>query len=69
MPALLADYISFEDLAEEANVSVRTVRRWTRSTTPALAVTRVGRTPLISHRDFESWLEAHRTQKNVRRGR
>jgi hypothetical protein len=69
MPALLEDYSTIEDLAAEVDVSVRTIRRWTRSTSPALAVTYVGRRPLVARRDFEAWLAAHRVQRNTRRGR
>lgn len=67
MPALLEDYTSFENLAFEAGVSVRTVRRWTRTATPALAVTYLGRKPLVARPDWAAWLASRRVQRNVRR--
>lgn len=62
--ALLDDYLTFEALAAQAGVSLRTVHRWTKSTSPGLPYTKLGRQPLIHRADFQQWLESHRTVKN-----
>lgn len=64
MSALLDDYLTFEVLAGQAGVSLRTVRRWTKSTSPGLPYTTLGRTPLIHRDDLTAWLASRRTVKN-----
>lgn len=61
---ILHDYLTFEDLADEAKVSVRTVRRWTTATSPGLAVTHIGRNPYIHRDDLKAWLATRRTALN-----
>ena len=70
MVNVLEDYLDFETLAFEANTSVRTLRRWARTSVPALPITKLGRRPLVHRKDFRDWLENRRTQKNIpRKGR
>jgi hypothetical protein len=66
--SILDDFVTFEALAAEANVSVRTVRRWSTSTTPGLPVTKLGRQPLVHRDDLRAWLAARRVARNVPRG-
>lgn len=62
--AILADYISLEDLARECGVTRRTVERWAYKVSPGLPIVKLGRMPLIARTDFASWLSARRSVRN-----
>ena len=62
--AILADYISLEDLATECGVTRRTAERWVSKCSPGLPVTHLGRKPLVARADLAAWLLARRTVRN-----
>ena len=72
MSAITDDYFKLDDLAAEFGVCTRTMRRWARSSSPGLAITKTGRTPRVHKDDLAAWLQARRKVRNlpvIHRGR